>query len=52
MNRRQLLTGMLLATGIGIAGVAAQAADPVRIGFSIAKTGLFAAGSALAAQRL
>ncbi|HEY8015138.1 MAG TPA: amino acid ABC transporter substrate-binding protein [Dongiaceae bacterium] len=45
MNRRQLLTGMLLATGFGIAGVAAQAADPVRIGFSISKTGLFAAAA-------
>ena len=42
MNRRQLLIGTLLATGIGIAGIGAQAADPVRIGFSISKTGLFA----------
>src|SRR5262245_41716475 len=45
MKRRHFLTGMLLALGIGAAGTVAQAADPVRIGFSISKTGLFASAA-------
>lgn len=42
MNRRHLIAGAVLAASIGLGGGAAQAADPVKIGFSIAKTGLFA----------
>jgi branched-chain amino acid transport system substrate-binding protein len=43
MKRRWLLS---LLAGLGLmAATHAQAADPVRIGFSIAKTGLFAAGT-------
>ncbi|MBN9529112.1 MAG: amino acid ABC transporter substrate-binding protein [Alphaproteobacteria bacterium] len=43
MNRRHLIAGAVLAAAsFGLGGGAAWAADPVRIGFSIAKTGLFA----------
>jgi branched-chain amino acid transport system substrate-binding protein len=43
MTRKWLLT---LLTGIGLMAAAhVQAADPVRIGFAISKTGLFAAGT-------
>lgn len=41
MNRR-LFMSALLAAGLVLGVDAARAADPVRIGFSIAKTGLFA----------
>src|SRR5499426_2163200 len=40
---KRLITTMAVAALIAVAGLAtAQAADPVRIGFSIAKTGIFA----------
>lgn len=45
MNRRQLLTGMLVVASVGVFGISAQAADPVRVGFSISQTGLFASAA-------
>src|SRR6187397_991221 len=36
------LLALAAAAAVGLATAAAQAAEPVRIGFSIAKTGLFA----------
>jgi branched-chain amino acid transport system substrate-binding protein len=42
MISRRSLTGIVLGAAIGFLPLSAQSADPVRIGFSLAKTGLFA----------
>jgi len=39
---KRILTILATTAALALAAVAAQAADPVRIGFSIAKTGMFA----------
>ena len=43
---RRLATGIIAATAMLGASIAAQAADPVRIGYSLPKTGIFAPAAA------